>query len=87
MRTAPLDVIKRRIEAALPGARVEILDPMRDGQHFQALVVSERFEGLSLVKQHQLVMNALKDAFEGPVHALQLKTLTPAQWDARKNGE
>jgi len=33
-----------------------------------------------LVKQHQLVMKALKEAFEGDVHAMGLKTFTPEKW-------
>lgn len=74
MVTDIVEAIKRE----LPGAEVLVRDP--DGQHFEAIVVSEKFEGLSLVRQHQLVMKALKDQFETTVHALQLQTLTPSQW-------
>lgn len=63
---------------AIPDARVHVSSP--DGQHFQAVVVSASFEGLPRVRQHQMVMNALKEDFDtNRVHAMQLKTMTPAE--------
>ena len=69
--------IKRIILEAIPDAEVRVSDPHNDGEHFQAIVISASFEGLSLVKQHQMVMNALKEEFKEKVHALALKTMTP----------
>lgn len=69
--------IHRLILEALPGAEVEVLDPMNDGDHLQATVVSDKFAGLTLVKQHKLVMDALREPLQGRLHALQLKTKTP----------
>ena len=79
-----LDDIKSTIEKAVPNATVYILDPMNDGQHLQAFVVSSAFEGLPVFKQQQMVMTALKDTFQ-TVHALGLKTFTPAKWNAIKS--
>lgn len=79
-----LEEIKTTIEAAVPEATAHIIDPMNDGQHLQAFVISKTFEGLALVKQHQMVMKPLKEAFAQSVHALGLKTLTPTQWEAQK---
>ena len=81
--TKLIDLIEQRIQAVLPGANVIVTDPMQDETHFEAIVVSEMFEGISLVKQHQLVMNALKEDFAGDVHALALKTYTPTKWAER----
>lgn len=80
-----LDEIKKTIENAIPQSTVYVLDPMHDGQHLEAIVISPAFEGIMLVKQHQLVMKPLKDALAGAVHALALKTFTPAKWDEVKN--
>jgi len=77
--------IKIKIENAIPGATAHVLDPMNDGQHLQAIVISPAFDGLSLIKQHQLVMAPLKDDFESYVHALGLKTFTPEKWDKVKD--
>ena len=75
--------IKSTIQAALPDATVYVHDP--DGEHFTALVISPSFEGVSLIKQHKLVMNPLKEAFATTVHALGLKTFTPAKWEVAKD--
>jgi acid stress-induced BolA-like protein IbaG/YrbA len=70
------EYIKRAIEAGLACDQVEVDG---DGQHFQALIVSSAFEGLSRVKRHQLVYGALGDRMREEVHALSMQTLTPAE--------
>jgi acid stress-induced BolA-like protein IbaG/YrbA len=57
-----------------------------DGVHWEALVVSARFEGMPKVRQHQLVYAALGDSMREEIHALSMTTLTPAQWAARGRG-
>jgi len=79
-----LDEIKSRIEQAVPHAIVHVIDPMKDGQHLQAYVVSSSFEGLPIFKQQQMVMSSIKDMFQ-TVHALGLKTFTPAKWNEVKS--
>ena len=55
-----------------------------DGHHFQAVIVSPAFVGLSKVRQHQLVYAALGDRMREEIHALSMTTLTPAQWAAAR---
>ncbi len=80
-----LEDIKMTIQQAVPLSTVYVLDPMQDGQHLQALVISPAFAGLMLVRQHQMVMRPLKEAFAQSVHALALKTFTPEQWEKVKD--
>ncbi len=80
-----LNDIKNIIESNIPGATAYILDPMNDGQHLQAIVISPAFEGLMLIKQHQMVMKPLKQAMAADVHALALKTFTPLKWNEVKS--
>jgi acid stress-induced BolA-like protein IbaG/YrbA len=55
-----------------------------DGRHFEALVVSREFEGLSRVQRQQRVNAALKPHFEtDTLHALSMRCLTPAEFKAR----
>ncbi len=54
-----------------------------DGTHFEAVIVSPAFEGLSRVRQHQLVYAALGDRMRQEVHALSMKTFSPGEWAAR----
>ncbi len=72
--------IEHRIRAGLPDATVRVSDYTGGGDHFEATVVSPAFEGKSRVEQHQLVYATLGDLMTGPIHALALKTFTPAQW-------
>jgi acid stress-induced BolA-like protein IbaG/YrbA len=78
------DELKKLIEQGLPGAHVEVRDFTGSGDHFEALVVSQDFEGKTLVQRHQAVYGALGDAMRAQVHALTLKTLTPAQHQQRR---
>jgi acid stress-induced BolA-like protein IbaG/YrbA len=71
--------IKQSIEAALACQHVEV---MGDGEHFQALVVSNEFAGRSRVQRHQLVYAALGDRMREEIHALSMRTLTPQEWRA-----
>ena len=73
------DEIERLIQSRLPDATVEVRDYTGGGDHFEATIVSSTFEGKSRVEQHQLVYAALGDLMKGPIHALALKTYTPAQ--------
>ena len=75
----PMDAraIETMIQAALPGATVEITDLGGDGDHYAARVVCEVFRGLPRVRQHQLVYAALGGRMGGELHALQLTTAAP----------
>ena len=70
--------IKGSIEAGLACEHVEVIG---DGQHFQALVVSAAFEAKSRVQRHQLVYGALGERMREEIHALSMRTLTPAEWN------
>jgi BolA protein len=47
--------------------------------HFRVVVVSAAFEGESPVGRHRQINAVLKDELAGPVHALAIKALTPAE--------
>ena len=57
-----------------------VLQVQGDGHHFEALIVSEAFTGLRLVARHQKVYAVLGDRMREEIHALSMKTLTPAEW-------
>ena len=75
------DSIKTSIAAGLP---CEHVDVRGDGHHWEAVIVSAAFEGLSKVRQHQLVYGALGDRMREEIHALSMTTLTPTQWAANQ---
>jgi acid stress-induced BolA-like protein IbaG/YrbA len=75
--------IKRAIGEAIACDRLEVAG---DGQHFEALIVSDAFEGLSRVRRHQLVYAALAGRMREEIHALSMTTMTPAESAAASRG-
>jgi acid stress-induced BolA-like protein IbaG/YrbA len=76
--------IKSVVEKALPGAKAEVVDMTGTRDHYQLVVVSSAFEGKSSVERHRMVYATLGSAVGGEIHALALKTMTPAESE-RKN--
>ena len=61
----------------LPDSQVKV-ENLKGNDHLQVTVISSMFNGLSLVKQHQLVYSALKEELASEaIHALALKTEYP----------
>jgi acid stress-induced BolA-like protein IbaG/YrbA len=55
-----------------------------DGRHWEALIVSPEFEGKRLIQRHQRVYATLGARMHtDEVHALSMKTFTPAEWAAQ----
>jgi acid stress-induced BolA-like protein IbaG/YrbA len=80
-----MDALRAWVLEIVPGAEVSIRDLTGGGDHFEATVVSPRFEGKSLLDRHQMVQGPLRPAIEdGRIHALSLKTYTPEQWRKRQ---
>jgi len=74
----PADV-QSFIEKGLACEHVEVEG---DGQHFFATIVSAEFEGTTRVARQRRVYQALGDRMREQIHALSMKTLTPAEWAA-----
>ena len=71
--TQVINLIKNKI----PSAQISI-ENLKGNDHLQVTVIASEFNGLSLVKQHQLVYSALKEELASEaIHALALKTAVP----------
>jgi stress-induced morphogen len=68
------DELKQRIEAAIPGADVEVTDLTGGGDHFRASVSAPEFVGMSRIEQHRRVYAVFGAEIGGPIHALSLET-------------
>jgi stress-induced morphogen len=70
------DRLRTLLEGAFPDAReVSVEDRTGGGDHFQVVVSSRRFSGLSLVDQHRLVYDALAEPLaDGSIHELRIRT-------------
>lgn len=73
--------IKALIASNLPCSHLELEG---DGRHWYATIVSAEFEGKRAIARHQRVYAALGGKVDsGEVHALSMKTFTPAEWAAQ----
>lgn len=72
-------LIQEKLEAALPGAQIEVRDLTGTMDHYEVVIVSDAFEGKTLIKRHRMIYDALAEEMKGPIHALTLQTLTTAQ--------
>jgi acid stress-induced BolA-like protein IbaG/YrbA len=70
-------------ESIRKGLAVQHLEVRGDGAHFEAVIVSPAFAGLTRVRQHQLVYAALGSRMREEIHALSMKTFSPEEWAAR----
>jgi stress-induced morphogen len=77
MSTSPTSAtpeeLKTRIEAGIPEATAVVTG---DGHHFNAVVSSPAFDGLSRIAQHRLVYEVFGDEVGGRIHALAIQTKT-----------
>lgn len=71
--------ISRKIERGIPGSKAEVAGA---DAHYSAIVVAPAFEGKTRIERHQMVYATLRQEMTSQaVHALALKTLTPAEWE------
>jgi BolA protein len=87
-------IIKRRLETELGAVLVEVVDESHQHAghlgaeggcgHYRLLIVSPRFDGLSRVAAQRLVYSALGELMSSDIHALEMRTLTPDQWNAAR---
>lgn len=76
------DQIKNMIAA---GIKCEHIELEGDGRHWYATIVSTEFEGRRAIQRHQQVYATLGTKMQSDeVHALSMKTFTPAEWAAQQ---
>lgn len=77
--------LEETLRKALQPSYLEIRDDSHKHKggaesHYQVIVVSDQFEGLSPLQRHRLVNTACQTLLDGPIHALSIVARTPAQW-------
>ncbi|XP_037978155.2 bolA-like protein DDB_G0274169 [Plutella xylostella] len=81
------ETIRKKLESELQTSHLDIINesymhnvPKGADTHFKVVVVSDKFDGLPLIKRHRLVNDILKEELKGGVHALSIVAKTPSQW-------
>lgn len=81
-------IIRQLLTEALKPDVLEIIDNSaahaghtgaRSGGHYHVTIVSDAFEGKSMVQRHQLIYQALGDLMKQQIHALGINALTPSE--------
>ncbi|MGZ8214689.1 MAG: BolA family protein [Methylosarcina sp.] len=81
-------LIKQLLTDALKPKVLEIIDNSaahaghagaRNGGHYHVTIVSEAFEGKSMVQRHQLIYKALGDLMKQQIHALGINAISPSE--------
>ena len=79
--------IESKLKTSLEPSHLEVIDesylhnvePGRES-HVRIVAISESFEGLNLVKRHQLIYSQIQEEISGPIHAISLHTFTEEEW-------
>lgn len=80
MSSVTSESLEASIRNAFKPVHVEVVDVSGGcGQSYQVLIVSDAFEGKTLIQRHRLVNDALKNEIS-KMHAFSQKSLTPSQW-------
>ena len=74
------DQVQSLIQKGIKGSKVEVIDTTGTSDHFSVIVVSDSFEGLSLIEQHQMVYKSVGNYMTNEIHALEIKTMTQTAW-------
>jgi acid stress-induced BolA-like protein IbaG/YrbA len=78
-----MDFFSDLIEKALPNSKADVTG---DGSKFEALVISDSFDGQMTIKRHKAVYAVLNEHItSGSIHALSIKTYTQKEWAAKQD--
>ncbi|CAG5041379.1 unnamed protein product [Parnassius apollo] len=80
--------IRNKLQTALETTHLDVINesymhnvPKGAETHFKVVVVSDKFDGLALIKRHRLVNEILKEELQNGVHALSIVAKTSKQWE------
>eukprot|EP00601_Ochromonadales_sp_CCMP2298_P002579 CAMPEP_0173177686 /NCGR_PEP_ID=MMETSP1141-20130122/5124_1 /TAXON_ID=483371 /ORGANISM="non described non described, Strain CCMP2298" /LENGTH=109 /DNA_ID=CAMNT_0014100105 /DNA_START=43 /DNA_END=372 /DNA_ORIENTATION=+ len=88
--SGPIELIVRdKISSSFQPTFLDVINesykhnvPKGSESHFKVVVVSQTFEGMSLIQRHRAVNHSLGDMLKNDIHALSIQAKTPAQWSA-----
>ena len=74
--------IKQLIESGITDSQAIVTG---ESGKYEAIVISSAFEGMTMVKEHQLVYATVNEHIaSGALHALTIKAYTPSEWEEIK---
>jgi acid stress-induced BolA-like protein IbaG/YrbA len=78
-----MDFFSDQIEKSIAGSKADVNG---DGSKFEALVISDEFDGLSTLKRHKMIYAVLDEHIKsGAIHALTIKAYTASEWQEKQS--
>ena len=74
------NLIKEMIKRAISDANIEVYDTTGTADHFKVIIISDIFDGMSLIDRHKLIYKSLDEYITKEIHALQLITQTKEEY-------
>lgn len=71
-----MNLIKELLESSIKDSKVEVSDLTGTNDHLNIQIISNEFQGKTLLEQHQMVMDVLKKELKDRIHAVKIKTMT-----------
>lgn len=71
----PLEEVKNLIESQLENSKALVFDMTGTMDHLEIFVGCDKFQGMGLIDQHQLIMDILKESLKDKIHAVKIKTM------------
>lgn len=69
-----IEKVKALLQREFAADEIEVLDTMDNGDYYNITVTSSLFVGVSKVKQHQMVYNALGSVVGNEIHSVTVNT-------------
>ncbi|KAL8591349.1 hypothetical protein ACOMHN_052615 [Nucella lapillus] len=81
----PKEELEKKLKTELETTHLEVTDNSDGcGAKYQVLIVSPKFDGVKpTIKRHRMVHGAIEEEMKS-IHAIQLKTLSPDEWEKAK---
>ena len=79
-----VEEIKERLINNFPSDKIEAFDLRGSGDHFSVIVISDKFQNISLVDRHRMIYSIFEDKIVTDIHAMQIQTYTLEEWKKKK---
>ena len=77
--------MEEQVQGLLSNCTVEAIDLNGTQDHFHLRVIDESFDGMRPLQRQKLILSLFRDYIPHPIHALDLKCMTPAQVESAGN--
>ncbi len=68
------DILYKILKDSFLDDEVILVDTAGDSNHYEVTIISDTFKGLSLIKQHKIVYDAIGEHMGNALHALKINT-------------